>query len=349
MSLYLFVFVSFFARSAPEPVNVVVQQAQQQQLAPRVTLTGSLKAQRHAELSVLTEGVITEIYVEAGTEVEKGAAILALDAALVKAEHQASEASLARAKIAALDAKRRVEEAQSLSSKKLFAQTELADRQAVLQSADASLLEAQANHVYQTELLARHQLKAPFSGVIAQRYVDVGEWVSSGQSVFELVSNKQLWLDLYMPQEHFSAVDLKSAVDVSLASQPSKIYRAQVITKVPVVNTANRSFLVRLQLDLDAQLQVGMSASADVVLKPTASDSVVIDRDALLRHPDGGFSVFTVHEGVAKRQTVKVGSRMNGHVEVLEGLQAGQQVVTQGNELLRDEQAVNVVSQTGGN
>lgn len=349
MSLYFFVFVSFFARSAPAPVNVVVQQVQQQQLAPRVTLTGSLKAQRHAELSVLTEGVITEIYVEAGTEVEKGAAILALDAALVKAEHQASEASLARAKIAVLDAKRRVEEAQSLSSKKLFAQTELADRQAVLQSANASLLEAQANHTYQAELLARHQLKAPFSGVIAQRFVDVGEWVSSGQSVFELVSNKQLWLDLYMPQEHFSAVDLNSAVDVSLASQPSKTYRAQVIAKVPVINTANRSFLVRLQLDSDAQLQVGMSASADVVLKPTASESVVIERDALLRHPDGGFSVFTVLEGVAKRQTVKVGARMNGYVEVLEGLQAGQQVVTQGNELLRDGQTVKVVSQTGVN
>ncbi|CAM3805405.1 MULTISPECIES: efflux RND transporter periplasmic adaptor subunit [Pseudoalteromonas] len=332
---------------AAEAVNVVTQQVKQQQLVPKITLTGSLKAQRHAQLSVLADGVITEIYAEAGQYLKQGEPLLALDSALIKAQLQANDADVARAQVAVDDAKRRFAEAQSLSKQKLFAQTELADRQAAVKGAQASLLEAQANQTYQQQLLKRHQLVAPFNGIVAKRMVDLGEWVTRGQSAFELVSNESLWLDLYMPQEHFSAIDIETAVDVYLASRPDQTFSAKVIAKVPVVNTTHRSFLLRLAITNSADLQVGLSATAEIALKPSAKASVVIERDALLRHPDGGFSVFTVFEDVATRQSVKVGSRMNGHVEITQGLSAGQWVVTQGNELLQDGQAVKAVTQTG--
>lgn len=299
-----------------EPVNVVTKQVKQQQLSPTVTLTGSLKAQRHAQLSVLADGVITEIYAETGQYLEQGKPLLALDSALIKAQLQANEAAVVRAQVTVDDAKRR-------------------------------FTEAQANQTYQQQLLKYHQLVAPFNGVVAKRLVDVGEWVTRGQSAFELVSNDKLWLDLYMPQEHFSAVDSETAIDVYLASRPNEAFTASVIAKVPVVDTSHRSFLLRLVLNNSDELQVGLSASAEVTLKSTAKASVIIERDALLRHPDGGFSVFTVLEGVAARQSVKVGSRMNGYVEIVQGLTADQWVVTQGNELLQDSQAVNAVSQTG--
>jgi len=330
-----------------EPVNVVTQQVKQQQLSPKIALTGSLKAQRHAQLSVLADGVITEVYAETGQKLNQGEPLLALDSALIKAQLQANKAAVARAQVSVDDAKRRFTEAQPLSKQKLFAQTELAERQAAVKGAQASLLEAQANQTYQQQLLLRHQLVAPFSGVVAKRLVDVGEWVTRGQSAFELVSNDKLWLDLYMPQEHFSAVDSETAIDVYLASRPNEVFTATVIAKVPVVDTSHRSFLLRLAMDNSEQLQVGLSASAEIALKPSAESSVVIERDALLRHPDGGFSVFTVLEGIAARQSVKVGSRMNGYVEIVQGLTPQQWVVTQGNELLQDGQAVNAVSQTG--
>ncbi|NMR25778.1 efflux RND transporter periplasmic adaptor subunit [Pseudoalteromonas sp. NEC-BIFX-2020_015] len=333
--------------SAAETVNVVTQQVKQQQLAPKVTLTGSLKAQRHAQLSVLAEGVVTDIYAEAGQYLKQGEPLLALDSALIKAQLQANKAAVARAQVTVDDAKRRYTEAQSLSKQKLFAETELAQRYAAVKGAQASLLEAQANETYQQQLLVRHQLVAPFSGIIAKRMVNVGEWVTRGQSAFELVNNDKLWLDLYMPQEHFAAIDIETIVEVYLASRPNEAFTATVIAKVPVINITHRSFLLRLQLNNTGDLQVGLSASAAVSLKPTAKASVVIDRDALLRHPDGGFSVFTVLEGVAVRQSVQVGARMNSQVEVIEGLKAGQWVVTQGNELLQDGQAVKAISPTG--
>ncbi|WP_353369365.1 efflux RND transporter periplasmic adaptor subunit [Aliiglaciecola sp. NS0011-25] len=338
---------SVFPSTAKQVVNVVVDQVKPQQLTPIVTLTGSLKAQRHANLSVLTDGIVTHIYAETGEKVQQGEALLNLDSALVKAQLQANKAALAREQVAVDNAQRRFTEAQSLFDKKLFAQTELADRETALNSAKASLLEAQANQFYQQQLLNHHQLLAPFNGIIAERMVDVGEWVTRGQSVFELVSNEQLWLDLYMPQEHFNGVDVNSTVKVYLSSKPEKTFSATVVTKVPVVNTNNRSFLLRLALDNASDLQVGLSASADIPLVQSAQESVVIERDALLRHPDGGFSVFIEHDGVAHRQSVKIGARMNGKVEITQGLKAEQWVVTQGNELLQDGQSVNVVSRLG--
>ncbi|WP_240701100.1 efflux RND transporter periplasmic adaptor subunit [Pseudoalteromonas sp. CO325X] len=329
--------------SAQTAVNVVVKEVNTQSIERTLALTGTLRAARHAQLSSLSDGVVTQIHAQAGDEVAKGARLLSLDAALVQAQLQALTGAKRRARIAVDDVQRRFNEAQSLSQQALMAATELADRQAALQSAKASLTEAQANERYHKELLARQQLHAPFSGVVAERFVDVGEWVTRGQAVFELVSSEQLWLDLHMPQEHFGAIDLAKQVRFEVPGKASRGFTAKVIAKVPVIDSASRSFLLRLAVPPQAGLQVGLSASAEIVLNKTDEQSVVVPTDALLRHPDGGYSVFVISADKAQRRFVRIGERINGHIEVLSGLEPGMKVVTQGNELLRQGQAVTVV------
>ncbi|CAM3511607.1 MULTISPECIES: efflux RND transporter periplasmic adaptor subunit [Pseudoalteromonas] len=324
-------------------VNVVVTDVKQQQLERTLSLTGSISAAQHAQVSSLTDGVITKISAEAGDIVEANAVLLGLDAALVKAELKSVEAALERAKVDRNNAIRLVKEAQSLSQQKLFAQTELADREAKLQASEATLLEAQAKIAYQRELVNRHQLKAPFTGVIARRTVNLGEWVTRGQTVFELVSSDVLWLDLQVPQEYFQLINLGRVVNFSVASAPSVLHQAHVLAKLPIVDKTSRSFLLRLAIPTDAQLRVGASATAKLPLIRVQDHSVIIPSDAILRHPDGGFSVFVAVDGQAKRLNVQIGERINGHIEVLSGLEIGQQVVVEGNELLQEGQALNIV------
>ncbi|MCF2827814.1 MULTISPECIES: efflux RND transporter periplasmic adaptor subunit [unclassified Pseudoalteromonas] len=324
-------------------VNVVVTDVKQQQLERTLSLTGSISAAQHAQVSSLTDGVITKISAEAGDIVEENAVLLSLDAALVKAELKSVEAALERAKVDRNNAIRLVKEAQSLSQQKLFAQTELADREAKLQASEATLLEAQAKIAYQRELVNRHQLKAPFTGVIARRTVNLGEWVTRGQTVFELVSSDILWLDLQVPQEYFQLINLGRVVNFSVASTPSVQHQAHVLAKLPVVDKTSRSFLLRLAIPKDAQLRVGASATAKLPLIRAQDHSVIIPSDAILRHPDGGFSVFVAVDGQAKRLNVQIGERIHGHIEVLSGLEIGQQVVVEGNELLQEGQALNIV------
>ncbi|MEJ6476305.1 efflux RND transporter periplasmic adaptor subunit [Pseudoalteromonas piscicida] len=334
-------FLSFNLYAAA--ANVVVADVKQQQLERTLALTGSIIAAQHAQVSSLTEGVVTTISAEAGDVVAANTVLMTLDAALINAELQSLEAALERAKVDRNNALRLVKEAQSLSQQKLFAQTELADRKAKLQAAEASILEAQANIAYQQELLNRHQLKAPFTGVIAKRAVDLGEWVTRGQAVFELVSNQTLWLDLQVPQEYFQLVSLGRMVKFSVASAPTVEYQANVLAKLPVMDRASRTFLLRLAIPKQEELRIGASATAKLPLMRTQKNTVVIPSDAILRHPDGGFSVFVVADGQAQRINVQVGKRINGHFEVLSGLAVGQQVVVEGNELLQQGQMLNIV------
>lgn len=325
-----------------DAANVVVAEVKQQKLQRTLSLTGSISAAQHAEVSSLTDGVVTTILAETGDIVTAQTVLLGLDAALINAELKSLEAALERAKVERNNALRLVNEAKSLSKQKLFAQTELAERNTRLKLAEASLLEARANITYQQELLNRHQLRAPFSGVIAKRTVDLGEWVTRGQTVFELVSEATLWLDLQVPQEYFQLVKVGSAVNFNVAGDTSLVHQAKVLAKLPVVDQASRTFLLRLVVATDSGLRVGASATAQLPLVD-AQQSVVIPNDAVLRHPDGGFSVFVVDNGKAKRQHIKVGSRLNGYIEVTSGLQVGEQVVVEGNELLQADQLLNIV------
>ena len=95
------------------------------------------------------------------------------------------------------------------------------------------------------EQLARHQLKAPFNGVISARWTDLGQWLTPGDQVFTLVSTDELRLDVQLPQEHLPSIDQIHAVQIRPDSQPTLHIPARVDAIVPV-GDASRSFLLRL-------------------------------------------------------------------------------------------------------
>ncbi|TMP76794.1 efflux RND transporter periplasmic adaptor subunit, partial [Pseudoalteromonas phenolica] len=111
-------------------------------------------------------------------------------------------------------------------------------------------------------------------------------------------------------------INLGRVVNFSVASAPSVLHQAHVLAKLPVVDKTSRSFLLRLAIPKDVQLRVGASATAKLPLIRAQDHSVIIPSDAILRHPDGGFSVFVAVDGQAKRLNVEIGERINGHIEV---------------------------------
>ncbi|MCU4677659.1 efflux RND transporter periplasmic adaptor subunit [Catenovulum sp. 2E275] len=331
-----------FRLYAETSVNVVIAEVKEKENTRNLTLTGTIKAAEHADLSSLTDGIITKLYVETGQFVNKGDILLELDAKLATAQLHSIKAEQTQAKIEFDEAKRRLDEAKSLTEKQLFAQTELAERSARVSITQANLAKVNANYEYQTELVNRHQLKAPFSGTIVARQVDVGEWINRGQQTFELVNLQNLWLDLFVPQEYFAAIDNQKLVKVAADSKNASEISAKILTKVPLINTDSRSFLVRLALENNDNIQVGLSARAFIPLKNSQQNVLTIPSDALLRHPDGGFSVFVAVDNKAIRKSVQIGERVGEQIEILTGLELTDKVITQGNELLKDNQAIQV-------
>ncbi|MBU2072178.1 MAG: efflux RND transporter periplasmic adaptor subunit [Gammaproteobacteria bacterium] len=331
--------------TANDAVPVRVVMPQQQALSQQLVLSGSLTAQQDASLSSRIAGLVAQVLVDAGSLVSQGQALLQLDTSLAQHELAQRRAALNAARVQQAEAQRLVDEARQLTQQQLFPQTELSLRQAALARADAELQQASAALALQQEILARHTLTAPFAGVIVRRYTDSGEWLALGAPVLQLVSLTPLLLDVQVPQEYFAALPALQRLEVRSDLQPEQSLSAQLVAAVPVADASARSFLARLQVnDPQHALLPGSSATASLYFARDDASVLVIPSDALLRHPDGNFSVFSIRDNTAQRHNVKLGRVSAQGVEVLSGLPAEQPVVIRGNETLRDGQPVRILS-----
>lgn len=330
---------------AQQAVPVQVTMPQQKALAQQLVLSGSLTAQQDASLSSRSAGLVAELLVDSGSIVSKGQPLLKLDTALAQHQLAQQQAALNAARVRQAEAQRLLTEAEQLSAQQLFPRTELNLRRAALASADAQLQQAEAALAQQQEVVSRHTLTAPFAGVIAQRYTDIGEWLALGTPVLRLVSLTPLLLDVQVPQEYFTALTSVQRIEVRADLAPEQALQASLLATVPVGDGATRSFLARLQVMSAGQtLLPGSSASATLYFERGDSQVLVVPADALLRHPDGNFSVFSILDNTAQRHNVTLGRSSERGVEILSGLPAGQAVVVRGNETLRDGQQVHIVT-----
>lgn len=331
---------------AAQAVPVTVVMPEQQNVGQQLTVTGTLTARQHARLSARTDGLVARVLVDAGDKVSAGEVLLELDPALANKQLQQLAAASRVTETELSETKRLVVEAEQLTAEQLFPETELAIRQANMARAQALHQQALAALAQQQELLARHQLIAPFDGVIAAKLTDAGEWVNLASPVLELVALSPLYLDVQMPQEHYQTLANVQRVTVRSDMQPDIEHSAEVLASVPVINPGARSFLIRLQLQAQPEqtqpLLPGTSATAVFSMAASGGQSVWVPADAVLRHPDGSFSVFSVRNNTAYRRLVTLGRRNSSGIEVSDGLPAGEAVVVRGNEILRDGQQVSI-------
>ncbi|WP_298852839.1 efflux RND transporter periplasmic adaptor subunit [uncultured Aquimonas sp.] len=332
--------------SAQSPALVELATVERSPLRETLSLPGSLRAVNDAQLSPRIEGLIAKLEVDAGAQVKAGAPLLRLDDRLARLEVEALEAESAAAVASRDEAQRRVDEAAPLVAQRSLPQTELAARRAALAEAEAAVNAIRARLAAQREHLDRHVLRAPFAGVVAARLVDIGEWVTPSSPVLQLVDLDALRLEVQVPQERFAEIDGNTRVEIEPDTAPGTRIAARIEARVPVSGGSGaRTFLLQIvPSDADAALLPGTSARAHLSLDRSAA--IGIPRDALLRHPDGGYSVYVAVEAEgalrAQRRPLKLGRESGLRVEVLEGLREGEQVVVRGNESLQEGQAIQV-------
>jgi multidrug efflux pump subunit AcrA (membrane-fusion protein) len=295
-----------------DSVPVSVTRPYLAELGETLKLSGSVNALQRASLSTRVDGLIADLQVDVGSRVKQGDPLLQLDAALITLEYQRARAATAEQRAALDEAQRLLDDALRLRENNHVSANEVNTRRANLNLAQASLEAAIADQRSVAEMVERHVLPAPFNGVIAARHVDRGEWISRGDPVFELVS--------------------------------LKCFSGAVAALVPVSDSSSRTFLIRIRPKTDQEsLLPGTSANAVFELGDRSSRNMLLPRDALLRHPDGSYSVFVASEGIARRQLVEIGREARDKVVITGGLATTDEVVIRGNEVLRDGQALHVV------
>lgn len=326
---------------------ISVEQSARRPVVQVVMVSGSVTSPQSAVLSTSVGGLIERIDVDAGDQVEAGAIVVALDRELENLDLERVRAEEAQARSELEDSRRRLSEAEKVGPERGIPETQIKSLRAEVVRDEAALAAAAAAARQQAAVVRRHDVRAPFSGVISQRFADVGEWVGPGDGLVELVATDDLRFDFRVPQTYYTRIDKRTDVELSLDALPDRAIPGRILAIVPVKDPGARTFLLRVVADADTPVMVtpGMSARARIRVD-TGRQAVVVPRDALLLYPDGRKTVWiadkdsgetTVHE-----QRVQTGLEFDGLVEIRDGLEAGVAIVTRGNEALQNGQVVQV-------
>jgi RND family efflux transporter MFP subunit len=328
------------------PRPVAVETVERGPLVRTVEVRGSVTAPRTARLSTAVAGLVQRVAVEEGDPVRAGQTLARLDGDLGRIELDVAAATTAEAAAELAEAERRLAAAREIGEG-FFPADELRSRESAVQTARALLARRQAEQARTRELLARHEVRAPFAGVVGVRLVQVGEWVAPGTPLLELVDLDSLRLAFALPQALYGRVGPRTELQVELDSEPGRRHAARVVAVVPVSDPAARTFTLRAALEQAPPLTPGMSARATLRLADGA-EGVTVSRDAVNRRADGRHTVWVVDAdsgadngaGVAREQPVTLGAAQGERIVVTEGLRGGEVVVVRGNEGLRAGQRV---------
>jgi len=350
LSCFLAIFAAATAH-AQEAVPVMVAMVESVRTTDELRLTGTVTSERVASLSPSVNGLVKRVRVDAGDRVAAGKALIDLDSEMAKLALDRTRAAVEEARAQLSEQQRLLDEAREMFERGLIPKTRMHSADSGRRVAAARVDRLVAEQKEQQEIVRRHTVVAPFSGVVSNRFTDPGEWVETGTAVLELVDTRRLRIDVQVPQERYRQIAVGSPVSVELDANAGRLLKGKVVARVPVNNPGARTFLVRVKVAGGAkEMAPGMSAQLVFALREGRL-TVRVPRDAILRKPDGSTSVWIVNQedkpAVSERK-VEIGRSLRGWIDVKSGVDAGMRVVVRGNETLREGQKVRILAVVPG-
>ena len=313
------------ANMLPPPQPVPAAAARSDEWESTIRATGSLIAVQGLTLRVEVPGRIKRIAFESGAEVDAGTVLVELDAATEKAELRAAEAAAALAKA-------NLARARSLFAKKNVSPADLDAAKAEFEAATARIETVESS-------LAKKTVRAPFSGRLGLRQVNLGQVLATGDAIVTLQTLNPIYVDFALPQQQLGALAPGTPVRVSTDASAGDIYPGKITAVSPEVDPVTRNVYARATIaNREQKLRAGMFANVEIVL-PARQQVLAIPATAVLFAPYGD-SVFVIEKAdtegdgeprlTVRQRFVRLGAQRGDFVAVIEGLEAGEQVVSSG-------------------
>lgn len=316
----------YFATMQPPPVTVSVIEAEPITWQPGIEAIGTAHAIRGVELGVEAGGIVQEIAFHANDRVEAGQLLVQIDDRIERADLAAAEAQLQLSE----ETLKRVE---ALRERGVAPLSDLD-----VARADATNARAQVNKL--SAVLAEKALKAPFGGVVGIPQVEVGEYVIPGTVYATLQDLDTMRVDFSIPEQELPRV--RMGLPVTVRSDIADVELSGEITAIePKIDPNSRLVSVRAEVN-NPNGEINPGQFLQVRIQLPAEENVIALPQTVLSSNLYGDSVYVVRtegEGEEARQTVeqvfvKAGRRSQGLVEILEGVETGDEVVTAGQNRL---------------
>jgi len=310
------------------PPAVEVGRVETVRITDDAQAVGSLRSRQSVMLRPEVSGRVTVINFRDAARVRKGQLLVQLDDQLPAAQVKQAEAEVS---IARANHRRN----QELVEQKFIAQRAVDESAANLQVAEAKLALARAT-------LARLKIVAPFDGVAGIRNINIGDYLKDGADIVNIEDLDAIYVDFRLPERFQTKVQPGQAALIDIDALPGRRYTATILAIDPLVDANGRSVGIRGCIDnRHMQLRPGMFARITPVFG-VREDARVVPEEALV--PQGGRQyVYRLVDGpdqdtrIAQRVEVKVGIRQPGKVEIVDGLQAGDLVVTAGHQRIQKD------------
>lgn len=330
------------AGAGGRPTAVEVAKVESMTLVDETQAVGSLRSRQGVMLRPEIGGRVKQILFSDGQRVRKGQL-------MVQFEDQLQQAQVAQARAELSIAEANHKRNQELVAQNFISQRSLDESAAALEVSRAKLALAQAT-------LQRLQVLAPFDGITGLKQINVGDYLKDGADMVNVEDIDAVLLDFRLPERFQAKIRAGQKAQLTVDALPGRPFSAIVQAVDPLIEVNGRSVGVRGCIDnRQQQLRPGMFARVNAVFG-SRDNALVIPEEAII--PQGGRTfVVKVVAGdkpdalISQRVPVKVGLRQPGKVEIVEGLSAGDTVVTAGHQRLqKDGTSVRVVdlAQPGG-
>jgi membrane fusion protein (multidrug efflux system) len=324
------------ASQPPPPATVASAKVKAETWRPTLNAVGNVVAIQGVNVSNELEGQVEAILFQSGNTVKKGDPLLRLNDSVDQAELQGliAERQLALARL------RRVKK---LLQDKTISQSDYDEAQAAWESARAQVISQKA-------LINKKSIRAPFAGVLGIREVNIGQYLAAGSTIVSLQALQPIYIDYSLPDRHLAQLTPGQKVVAHVNAYPDLEFTGKIETIDSRVDEGTRNVRVRAVLENGEQkLKPGMFARVETLL-PQERRVLTLPHTAITYNPYGD-SVFVINETqsdngppklVAQRRQVQTGEVRGERIEITQGLEAGQQVVSAGQIKLRSGQPVQI-------
>jgi membrane fusion protein (multidrug efflux system) len=325
----------FFATMQQPPQTVSAAKVEAKTWTPSISAIGTAKAANGVELAFEIAGIVSEIKFKANQNVKQGEVLVQLDDTVERADIQDVQANVKTAESS-------FERAKTLSTRGYGTEANLDQASALLAAARSRLARLQAT-------IEQKALKAPFSGVIGIPRIDVGQYLQPGTVIASFQDLSSMKVDFTVPEQRASEINLGQEVRIG-TTEGNLPFKGRVTGKDPRVDPKTRLVSVQALVEdnKDGAVLPGQFLHVEVIL-PEQPNVMTVPQTAVIASLYGDY-VYTIDQEekqgqqvqVVKQVFVKTGRRRGGALEIVSGVNPGQQVVASGQNKLQSGATVKI-------
>jgi RND family efflux transporter MFP subunit len=322
----------------PSPVRYT--EAREHSVRRTIKLPGNVESRVYSTVATEVAGLVEELLVREGDVVKKEQPLARLRTTTRKLQRQARGAQRREAEARLKQAERNLERASELNEEGIISRQQYDDR---FYEVDAwrGRVEQLNAEIAQIDLSLRQStIRAPFAGTITTERTEVGEWLDTGDAVVEIHTLDELEVRVDVPEQYFRSLNPGARATVTFEALPGLETSGRITAIIPSADTEARTFPIKVRIS-NRQGRIGVGMLAQVSFPAGSSyRATVVPKDAVIRRGPQEFVYLMNGDSTVSMVAVETGQGVGSWVAVEGSVEAGQKVITRGNERLQPGQPV---------